>query len=204
MEMSKVRIEWALISVSDKTGLEELAKQLRERGVSMYSTGGTMNIIESTGAPVVAVEYYTGSPEIMGGRVKTLHPKLHGGILCRRHVQQDLDELAAQGGVLFDLVVVNLYPFEKTVADKDATDEEKVENIDIGGPSMLRSAAKNHRYVTVITSPNEYGNLLSQMDSFNNATTLKFRRECARDAFELTWKYETAIAHYFAQSLSGQ
>src|SRR6059036_990352 len=141
----------ALLSVSDKRGLAEFATVLvRTHGYTLLSTGGTAKLLAERGLPVTEVSQHTGFPEIMGGRVKTLHPKIHGGLLCRRDQPEDLAQAAEHGITLIDLVVVNLYPFEQAVAKPDVTFEEAIENIDIGGPSMLRSAAKNHQDVTVV------------------------------------------------------
>src|SRR5579862_6158235 len=155
-------IRRALLSVSDKTGLVDFARALASRGVELLSTGGTYKALAAAGIPVTTVEAYTGSPEVMDGRVKTLHPRVHGGILMRGAVDEaDLDRL---GGKPIDLVVVNLYPFAATVASLQASHADIVENIDIGGPSMVRSAAKNHARVAVLTDPADYAGLLEEIE----------------------------------------
>src|SRR6267142_2698983 len=161
-------IQCALISVSDKTGLVAFARALHERRVTILSTGGTYQALKDAGIEVTTVESYTGSPEVMDGRVKTLHPRVHGGILMRG--ARDLDDLARLGGRPIDLVVVNLYPFEKTVARANAPHEEIVENIDIGGPSMVRSAAKNHARVTVVCDPADYDRVLKEIEEQGEVT----------------------------------
>ena len=158
----------ALISVSDKTGIAELGKELSEAGVEILSTGGTARVLRDAGVPVIDVSQYTDSPEVMDGRVKTLHPRIHGGLLMR-DTEGDREELKSLGGKPIDLVVVNLYPFEQTVA-KGAEHDEVIENIDIGGPSMVRSAAKNHSRVTVVTDPADYGDVLEAVSSEDGGT----------------------------------
>ncbi len=195
----KLKIKRALISVSDKTDLDHLGLQLEELGVEIISTGGTLKKLKEIGIQAISISTFTGAPEILGGRVKTLHPKVHGGILCRRDDEDDLDRLRELEYRLIDLVVVNLYPFQQTVSAVDATDEEIIENIDIGGPTMVRAAAKNHEWVTVITEPSDYDRLLQHMRDNEVATTLAFRRECAAKAFALTAQYDSAIAEYFAR-----
>ena len=150
----------ALISVSDKTGVVDIAKGLVELGASIISTGGTAKALRKAGLEVTEVSSHTGSPEILEGRVKTLHPKIHGGLLGRRSQSDHVKQMKEQGIVPIDVVVVNLYPFESTIAKSDWTFEEAIENIDIGGPSMLRSAAKNHEDVLVVVDPNDYGLVL--------------------------------------------
>jgi phosphoribosylaminoimidazolecarboxamide formyltransferase/IMP cyclohydrolase len=194
----KREIKRALISVSDKSGLSELAAGLHDRGIEILSTGGTLKAIRDGGIHAIGVSTFTGSPEVMDGRVKTLHPKIHGGILHRRDVAQDVEDLAALESKPIDLVVVNLYPFEKTVARADASRGEIIENIDIGGPSMVRSAAKNHDSVVVITHPADYSELMAQLEENNGSTTLSFRVRCAAKAFATTARYDKAIASYFA------
>ncbi|HWE39657.1 MAG TPA: bifunctional phosphoribosylaminoimidazolecarboxamide formyltransferase/IMP cyclohydrolase [Isosphaeraceae bacterium] len=190
-----VPIRRALLSVSDKHGLIDLAKALAARGVTLLASGGTRTALAGAGLEVVEVAEYTGQPEILGGRVKTLHPKLHGGILARRDVPGDLDALAAQGIEPIDLVVVNLYPFEMTVIRPDVTDEEAIENIDIGGPSLIRGAAKNHAHVAVLVKPDQYPRLVEQLDQ-HGGTTAAFRRELCREAFNLTALYDMGISYY--------
>jgi phosphoribosylaminoimidazolecarboxamide formyltransferase/IMP cyclohydrolase len=195
-----VPVRRALLSVSDKTGLVELARALVERGVHLLASGGTFAELTRAGLPVTEVSAYTGQPEILGGRVKTLHPKLHGGILARRDVPGDLEALAAQGIEPIDLVVVNLYPFEQTIAREGVGFEEAVENIDIGGPSLLRGAAKNHEHVAVLTAPDQYPRLIAELRE-RGGTTLALRRELAAAVFERTARYDRAIAGYLARSI---
>jgi len=191
------KIKRALISVSDKTGVVELATELEKLGIEIISTGGTMRKIRDAGIQVVSVTSFTGCPEVMDGRVKTLHPKVHGALLYRRDNPKDIEELAALESRSIDLVVVNLYPFQETVARPDADHNEIIENIDIGGPSMLRSAAKNHASVTVVVDPADYERLIAELSEHDGGTTLEFRQECATKAFALTAGYDTAIATYF-------
>jgi len=186
----------AILSVSDKRGLIELARALADAGVALIASGGTRAAIDKAGLPVVEVADYTGQPEILGGRVKTLHPKIHGGILARRNLPGDVETLAASGMEPIDLVVVNLYPFEATVAKPDATFEEAVENIDIGGPSLIRGAAKNHDAVAVLTDPDQYERFLAEFRS-TGGTTLETRKRLAREAYARTGAYDRAIAGYF-------
>jgi phosphoribosylaminoimidazolecarboxamide formyltransferase / IMP cyclohydrolase len=185
------RIHTALISVSDKSGIIELAKGLHAKHVKILSTGGTASTLRTAGVPVIDVAEYTGSPEIMQGRVKTLHPRVHGGILMR-DLESDRDQLRSIGGEPIELVIVNLYPFAATVA-RDAAHDEIVENIDIGGPSMLRSAAKNHARVTVVVDPSDYDRVLREVET---GTDQAFRSELASKAFTHTARYDAAIAEY--------
>src|SRR5277367_1492766 len=173
-------IQVALLSVSDKTGLVDFAKALHARGVKILSSGGTAKALGEAGVPVETVESYTGSPEVMGGRVKTLHPRVHGGILSRGEI--DKGDLERIGGREIDLVCVNLYPFEKTAADPSSGHEHIVENIDIGGPSMIRSAAKNHARVTVVCDPSDYGRVLEAMAQTGEVSA-EVRAELAAKAF---------------------
>ncbi len=188
----------ALLSVSDKTGLVEFASSLVNlHGYSLLSTGGTARMLSEAGLPVTEVSEHTGFPEMMEGRVKTLHPKIHGGLLCRRDKQDHLDAAAANDIALIDLVVVNLYPFEETVARADVTREEAIENIDIGGPSMLRSAAKNHASVAVVCDPADYGVVL---ETIGDPTTMdELRRQLALKVFQRTASYDAAISEYLEQ-----
>lgn len=194
--MDKVVLRRALISVSDKTGLAEFARALAERSVEIYSTGGTLQFLREAKIPALAVEDYTGFPEMMDGRVKTLHPKIHGGFLARRDLESHLDAAAHHGIKLFDLVVVNLYPFERVTANPDATFEEAVENIDIGGPAMVRSAAKNAASVAVVVSPSDYARVLAELAAHENATTLALREELRVKAYQRTAAYDASIASY--------
>lgn len=200
--MESPKITRALISVSDKMGLSAFAKGLAEAGVELYSTGGTRTYLEKEKIPVKDIADYTGFPEMMGGRLKTLHPKVHGGILCRRDNLGDMNALAENGIQTFELVVVNLYPFEATVAKEGVTEEEAIENIDIGGPTMIRAAAKNHQFVTVVTSQDQYSAVLEQIQKAGR-TTLQLRQSLARDAFTMTGNYDTAISKFFVERLEG-
>ncbi|MBX3443555.1 MAG: bifunctional phosphoribosylaminoimidazolecarboxamide formyltransferase/IMP cyclohydrolase [Planctomyces sp.] len=186
----------ALISVSDKSGLESFVRELHQLGFEIVSTGGTARFLRDQGIPVVDVSEYTGFPEIMDGRVKTLHPKVHGAILGRPDLPADAAAIAAHGIVPFELVVVNLYPFEQTVARPGVTHDEAVEQIDIGGPSMVRSAAKNHAYVGIVTSPDQYGPVLEALRG--GSLGLPLRRRLMQAAFEITARYDAAIAKHFA------
>ena len=193
-------IKKALISVSDKTGLVEFGKGLADLGIEILSTGGTAKVLKEAGIPVTMVSDYTGSPEILDGRVKTLHPKIHGGILAVRNNPRHMKQLEENGIDPIDLVVVNLYPFEEVVEREDAEQEEVIENIDIGGPSMVRSAAKNFEYVTVVTSPNDYEKVLNELQE-NGETTLETREKLSWKAFSRTYHYDEAIDHYFRSRL---
>ncbi|MGB0408724.1 MAG: bifunctional phosphoribosylaminoimidazolecarboxamide formyltransferase/IMP cyclohydrolase [Opitutales bacterium] len=185
----------ALLSVSDKSGLVPFAKALVERyDYRLLSTGGTAKLLESEGIPVTEVSDYTGFPEMMEGRVKTLHPKIHGGLLARRDKEEHMAAASAHGIDMIDLVVVNLYPFEETVARPDVTFEQAIENIDIGGPSMLRSAAKNHASVSVVVDAADYDRVLAAMD--DEVALLKLRRELALKVFQRTSAYDGAISKY--------
>jgi phosphoribosylaminoimidazolecarboxamide formyltransferase / IMP cyclohydrolase len=195
-----VSIRRALLSVSEKRGLIDLARALAGRGVHLLASGGTRAALVKAGLDVTEVADYTGQPEILGGRVKTLHPRLHGGILARRDVPDDLAALEKQGIEPIDLVVVNLYPFEETVARAGVTFEEAVENIDIGGPSLIRGAAKNHAHVAVVTDPDQYPALIEQLRD-SGGTTLAFRRALARAVFERTAGYDAAISRYMAEAI---
>lgn len=189
----------AIISVSDKAGIENFAKALVEKHhYQLLSTGGTAKALEQAGIPVTLVEDYTGFPEMMEGRLKTLHPKVHGGILCDRDKPSHVQAAADNGMGMIDLIVVNLYPFEQTIARPDVTDEMAIENIDIGGPSMLRGAAKNHKHVSVITAPEDYDRYLSLLDS--GADLKSFRRELALKVFDRTATYDRAIADYLKET----
>jgi len=191
-----VTIKTALISVSDKTGVIDFAKALSQQGVKIISTGGTATRLTEAGLDVVSVDTVTGFPEMMDGRVKTLHPKIHGALLGLRDKSEHTEAMERHGIDPIDLVCVNLYPFEATVAREDCTIEEAIENIDIGGPSMIRSAAKNHRFVTVVTSPGQYGRVIEQMQGNNGAVSGPLRCELARAAFGLTAAYDAAISKY--------
>ena len=185
-----------LISLSDKQGLIPFAQGLVRLGFELLSTGGTRKSLEAAGVPVLDVAQYTGFPEMMDGRVKTLHPKVHGGLLGRPDLAEDAKSMADHGITPFELVVVNLYPFVETISKAAVTPEEAIEQIDIGGPSMLRSAAKNHKYVGVVTTPAQYGRVLQELEQ--GALSFAFRRELAAAAFEMTARYDRAIADYLA------
>ena len=189
------KVSTALISVTDKSGIVELARSLEGLGIEILSTGGTARTIRDGGIKVLDISEYTGFPEMMDGRVKTLHPKIHGGLLGRRDNQQDIQIMGTHGIKNIGLVVVNLYQFEQAVSREGCTLEEAVENIDIGGPSMLRSAAKNFRYVTVIVDPSDYPKVLKEITE-SGETTLKTRFELAKKVFNLTWQYDRAISDY--------
>jgi phosphoribosylaminoimidazolecarboxamide formyltransferase/IMP cyclohydrolase len=193
----------ALLSVSDKTGLLDLARQLVEEfGFELISSGGTANALKAAGLPVTKVSDYTGSPEILAGRVKTLHPRIHGGILGRRDVPQDLADMEANQIRPLDLVVVNLYPFEQTIAKPDVTVAQAIEKIDIGGPAMLRAAAKNFAHLTVLSNPKHYDAYLQELRQNSGETSLAFRQKMAGETFALTNAYDGAIASYFASLTS--
>ena len=193
----------ALLSVSDKTGLAEFARQLHELGVELLSTGGTSKALRDAGLPVIDVSDYTGAPELFDGRVKTLHPKVHGGLLHRRDDAQHLAQAHEHQIPPIDLVVVNLYPFEETVAKPDVSLEEAIENIDIGGPSMLRSAAKNHSHVTVVVDPADYPRVIAEMQEHNGDTTKGFREQLAVKVFLRTSQYDAAITNFLGQCRKG-
>lgn len=197
-----VRITRALISVSDKAGIVELAQALTDLGVQIVSTGGTAKAIADAGIPVTGIEDVTGFPEMMDGRVKTLHPKIHGGLLARRDTQTHLDSMHEHDIVPIDLVCVNLYPFEATIAKNGVTDEEAIEQIDIGGPSMVRSAAKNHQSVAIVTDPSQYPALLEELRTNNGSTTLELRRKLAGAAFAATAHYDAAISSWMNMEVS--
>jgi phosphoribosylaminoimidazolecarboxamide formyltransferase / IMP cyclohydrolase len=196
-----VAIKRALISVSDKTGVVEFARALAQTEVEILSTGGTAQLLNAQGIPVIEVADYTGFPEMMDGRLKTLHPRIHGGILGRRG--SDDAVMQAHGIPFIDLVAVNLYPFAATVADPACTVERAIENIDIGGPTLLRAAAKNHAAVTVLVDPADYARVLADMAAQNGAVTNALRRDLAVKVFEHTARYDGVIANYFGARLEG-
>jgi phosphoribosylaminoimidazolecarboxamide formyltransferase/IMP cyclohydrolase len=197
------RVRTALISVSDKTGLRDFAAGLVTLGVTIMSSGGTAAHLREAGIPVMDVSEYTGFPEMMDGRVKTLHPKVHGGLLALRDNADHMAAAERHGITMIDLVVVNLYPFQETVARPDVTLEEAIEKIDIGGPSMLRSAAKNHRYVTVICNPERYGGVLDEMRKLGGEVPADSRARLAREAFAHTARYDSAIYNYLTHQIVG-
>jgi phosphoribosylaminoimidazolecarboxamide formyltransferase/IMP cyclohydrolase len=194
----------ALLSVSDKTGSIELARKLVEEfNFEIVSSGGTAKALEAAGLAVIKVSDYTGSPEILGGRVKTLHPRIHGGILGRRDLPQDIAEMETHHIRPLDLVVVNLYPFEQTITQPDVSISEAIEQIDIGGPALLRAAAKNFAHLTVLCHPNQYDRYLQEFREHQGEVSLSFRQQMAGEAFALTQAYDQAIASYF-NSLSSE
>ena len=196
-----VKVKRALISVSDKSGIGEFASALREQGVELLSTGGTYRLLQELGLEVTEVADYTGFPEMMDGRVKTLHPKVHGGILARRG--QDDEVMAEHGIEPIDMVVVNLYPFETTVANPDCSLADAIENIDIGGPTMVRAAAKNHRFVNIVVNAADYAEILTEMQANKGSTSMETRFNLAVKAYEHTAAYDGAIANHFGRLVPG-
>ena len=190
------KIQRAIISLSDKTGIQELAKGLRDFGVEILSTGGTAKVLRESGIKVMDVSEYTGFPEMLDGRVKTLHPKVHGGLLGIRDNPAHVRKMKEHGIQPIDMVVINLYPFEATVAKSSCTLEEAIENIDIGGPAMLRAAAKNYPYVTVIVDPVDYESILKEMKKSGGAVSKETNFRLAKKVYQLTARYDTAIAEY--------
>jgi phosphoribosylaminoimidazolecarboxamide formyltransferase/IMP cyclohydrolase len=193
------KIERAIISVTDKSGVVDFAKALTKFGVEILSTGGTAKALRQGGVSVKDISEYTGFPEMLDGRVKTLHPKVHGGLLGMRDNPEHVKMMKEHGIKNIDLVAVNLYQFEKTVAREGVTLEEAIENIDIGGPTMLRSSAKNYKDVTVIVDPADYAAVLKEMREMGGATSLKTRFRLAKKVFELTHKYDGAITQYLSK-----
>ena len=192
----------ALLSVSDKTGIVEFARELKERGIEILSTGGTAKLLISHGLAVKEVAEHTGFPEIMGGRVKTLHPKIHGGLLGRRGVDEEI--MRDHGIEPIDLLAVNLYPFAATVARPDCSYDDAVENIDIGGPAMVRAAAKNHASVTVIVDPSDYRSLLDDLAANQGCTHVVMRQKLAAKAFAHTAQYDAMVSAYFTGAIGGE
>jgi phosphoribosylaminoimidazolecarboxamide formyltransferase/IMP cyclohydrolase len=199
----RIKVQRALLSVSDKTGLAELGRALAAAGVELVSTGGTAKALRGAGLEVRDVADLTGFPEMMDGRVKTLHPNVHGGLLAVRDDPEHRAAMTAHGIAAIDLVVVNLYPFAETVA-RGAGRDETIENIDIGGPSMIRSAAKNHAYVACLTDPADYAALVREIDGNDGTTSLALRKSLAAKAFAATAAYDSAIAQWFAFADRGQ
>ena len=195
-----VPLRRALISVSDKTGLIDLATALHQRGVELLSTGGTAKAIRDAGLPVKDVSDVTGFPEMMDGRVKTLHPKVHGGLLALRDNDDHVAAMDEHGIGAIDLLAVNLYPFEATVA-KGADYDDCIENIDIGGPAMIRAAAKNHGFVNVVVDVEDYQTLLDELDANDGATSLKFRQNLAQIAYARTAAYDAAVSTWMAAAI---
>lgn len=194
------KIRKAIISVTDKTGIVGFAQSLAGFNVDILSTGGTAKALRDGGVFVTDISAYTGFPEMMDGRVKTLHPKVHGGLLGLRDNPEHVKVMAEHGIESIDLVVVNLYQFEKTVSKEGVTLEEAIENIDIGGPSMLRSAAKNFKSVTVIVDPDDYAEVLKEMASSKGETLISTRLRLARKVFRLTHEYDGAISRYLEKA----
>ncbi len=203
MDMKTTAIHRALVSVSRKDHLVDFARFLAGRGVEILSTGGTAKLLRDQGVAVKDVSEYTGSPEVMEGRVKTLHPRVHGGILARRSEASHLSDLERLGGAPIDLVVVNLYPFESVVANPGAAIPEAVENIDIGGPSMVRSASKNFESVTVVVDPADYAAVMAEVEK-EGGVTGGTRRRLAAKAFQRTAQYDGAIARYLSNVKRGR
>lgn len=197
-------IHRALISVTDKSGVQELAKALADFGVEILSTGGTARTLAQTGVRIKEVSTHTGFPEMLDGRVKTLHPMIHGGILGVRSKQEHVEAMQNHGIVPIDMVVVNLYAFEKTVASPDATLADAIENIDIGGPTLLRAAAKNYPYVTVIVDPDDYGPVLQEMRESGGSVSELTNFRLATKAFKATHEYDGAISRYLETVLTKQ
>jgi len=204
LEVTMAKVKLALVSVSDKTGLAEFVRGLHEMGVELISTGGTKKAIADAGVPVRDISDYTGFPEMMNGRVKTLHPKVHGGLLALRDNPEHMAVAAEHGIRMIDMVVVNLYPFEATVAKPEVTLEDAIENIDIGGPSMVRSAAKNYRSVAIVTNPGRYGQILREMRESDGAVSDRTRAELAVEAYTLTSGYDTAISTWLREHMLGE
>ncbi|MCW3009374.1 MAG: purH [Solirubrobacterales bacterium] len=196
-----VRVRRALLSVSDKRGVVDFAKGLAALGVELVSTGGTAKALREAGLDVRAVDDLTGFPEMMDGRLKTLHPKLHGGLLAIRNDPEHVASAQEHGIEWIDLVCVNLYPFERTAARRGVSDEEVIENIDIGGPTMIRAAAKNHAFTAVVVRPESYDAVLAELQAADSQLSLDTRRALAGEAFALTARYDTAIARWFAEQV---
>ena len=190
------KIERALISVTDKTGIVEFAKELELLGIEIISTGGTAKVLREGGVNVIDISELTGFPEILEGRVKTLHPKVHGGILFKREKEDHIETIKKHDIRPIDLIVVNLYAFEKVV-EKEADLDTAIENIDIGGPTLIRAGAKNFKYVTVVIDPNDYSKILEEIKKYGN-TTLQTRFELAKKVFKLTSSYDQIIYNYFS------
>ncbi|MBQ8682580.1 MAG: IMP cyclohydrolase [Selenomonadales bacterium] len=194
-------IKRALISVSDKSGIVEFARKLQAAGVEIISTGGTMKALRDAGIPVTYVSDVTGFPEIMDGRVKTLNPYIHGGILAIRDNKEHVDAMIQHKIKGIDLVVVNLYPFRETIAKENVTLEEAIENIDIGGPAMIRAAAKNFKYVSVVVNPSHYDEIIEQVQAGKGVSD-KLRMQLAYEAFTHTSEYDACISKYLSEQLA--
>ena len=198
--MAVVKIKRALLSVSDKRGIVEFGKELAAMGVDIISTGGTMKALRDAGVPVTAVQDVTGFPEMMDGRVKTLHPKIHGAILAMRDHESHVQAMKDHGIIPIDLVVVNLYPFRETIAKPDVTLADAIENIDIGGPCMVRAAAKNNKFVAIVTNPDMYGEITELLKKDGELSDA-YRLNLARLAFTHTAEYDAAIAAYLTEEV---
>ena len=196
--MSSPSIRRALISVSDKLGLVDFARGLETAGVEIYSTGGTRRHLEQSGIEVLDVAEYTGFPEMMDGRVKTLHPRIFAGILCRHDREDDMASLEEHDILSFELVVVNLYPFQATIAKPGVTKAQAIEQIDIGGPSLVRAAAKNAKFTSIVTNPEQYSSVLDEITS-SGSTSQEMRDKLSAAAFAMTAEYDRAISGYFAE-----
>jgi len=196
-----IPVRVALVSVSDKTDLIPFCRKIAANGTKIVSTGGTARALAEADIEVTSIESVTGFPEMMDGRVKTLHPKVHGGLLALRDKPDHAQAMNDHEIEAIDLVCINLYPFEQTVADPDVIVEDAIEQIDIGGPSMIRSAAKNHAYVACVTDPSQYDTVVNTLDQNDGQTTLSLRRQLAIDAFGKTAKYDTAIHDWLTHHL---
>ena len=196
------KIQRAILSVTDKSDLAEFALRLQKFGVEILSTGGTARMLREGGVKVQDVSDFTGFPEMLDGRVKTLHPKVHAGILAQRHNPEHMKTMAAHHLKVIDMVVVNLYAFEKTVAKEGCTLEEAVENIDIGGPTMLRAAAKNYRDVAVVVDPGDYASIVEEMEVNDGQLSLETRFRLAKKVYRLTHEYDGAITSYLEGTAS--
>ncbi len=199
-----VRIRRALVSVSDKTGAVEFAKSLEACGIDIVSTGGTAKALQEAGIDVIGIEEITGLKEMMDGRVKTLHPAVHGGILARRDDESHIEALREHDFLPIDLVCINLYPFEQTVNKPNVTQHEAIEQIDIGGPAMVRSAAKNHEFVAIVTDPSHYEKVASELRPYDGAPSLALRQELAASAFSRTSQYDAAITQWMLGSSASE
>jgi len=197
-----IKIERAILGVYDKTGIVEFAEALRGFGVEIMSTGGTARTLEEGGVPVRRVSDYTGFPEMMDGRVKTLHPKIHGGLLAMRDNETHMKEAEKNGVEMIDMVVGSLYPFEATIAKPDVTLAEAIENIDIGGPTMMRAAAKNYKYVAVVTDISQYKDIVAEMEKNDGCLSLETRFKLAKAVFKLTAHYDTMISDYLEKQVN--
>jgi len=193
------KIQRAIISLSDKSGIQDFAKELQAFNVEILSTGGTAKVLRESGLKIADISEYTGFPEMLDGRVKTLHPKVHGGLLGIRGNPEHAKKMNEHGIQPIDMVVINLYPFEATVAKPNCTLEEAIENIDIGGPAMLRAGAKNYPYVTVIVDPTDYRPILAEMKQSGGGVSKETNFRLAKKVYQLTARYDQAISEYLAK-----